>query len=341
MLKIDPRHVEAVRAAQDKTDLYPALQSAIELEHSTIPPYLTAWYSLEPGLNDEIGRLLRSVVVEEMLHMTLAANVLVALGGAPSIDGEDFVPHYPGPLPMGIGGDGFIVHIAPFSLPLVRDTFMVIEEPEHPIEIGTLMATAPTYRTIGEFYTALKEKIVELPASDFGHVDRQVPWPMGPLPGVLPIVDAASAGRAIDLIIRQGEGTNTDPFESPGEPSHYYRFGEIYNGSRLIRTKDGFSYGGEPIAFVSDGVYAMKPDPHPEQFAPGTYGRLLSDNFTAGYTALLTCLHAAFNGEPKRIDAAMGLMYQLRFMAQKLMSTPLTAGGLATGGPVYRFARMG
>lgn len=340
MLKIDPKYVEAVRAAEDKTDLYWLLQSAIELEHSTIPPYLTAWYSLKPGLNDEIGRLLRSVVIEEMLHMTLAANILVALGGAPSIDGEDFVPRYPGPLPMGIGGDGFVVHIAPFSLPLVRDTFMVIEEPEHPIEIGTLMAAAPSYRTIGEFYTALKDKIAELPASDFGHVERQVPWPMGPLPGILPIVDAESAGRAIDLIIRQGEGTSTDPFESPDESSHFYRFGEVYNGSRLIRTQDGFSYGGEPIAFVGDGVHAMKPDPTPEQFAPGTYGRLLSDNFTAGYSALLNSLHAAFNGDPKQIDAAMGLMYQLRFMAQKLMSTPLVAGERATGGPVYRYVKV-
>ena len=65
--------VEAVRAA---------LQSAIELEHSTIPLYLYALYSLDPAKNGVIAKIIQSVVVEEMLHMTLASNVMNALGGS-------------------------------------------------------------------------------------------------------------------------------------------------------------------------------------------------------------------------------------------------------------------
>lgn len=335
MIRLDPKWVEGVLSARAAADLYLYLQKAVELEHSTIPPYLTAYYSLKPGLNDGIAELVRSVAIEEMLHMTLAANILVSLGGAPSINGPGFVPKYPGPLPMGIGGKDFTVSIAPFSLELVKNTFMVIEEPEQPVPVGTLRAAPPHFRTIGEFYDALKQKLCELSDEDFGYTERQV---LGLFPKEVnfPITSSETACKAIDIIVRQGEGTSTDPFESPSDPAHYYRFGEIFYGSKLIRTGDGtFAYGGDPIAFVADGVFPMKPNPTADQFAPDTFGRLLSDNFTSGYIALLNALHRAFNGEPQHIAAAMGLMYQLRFLAQRLMSTPLEAGALPTAGPVY------
>ena len=47
------------------------LQNAIELEHSTIPPYLQALYSIKTGANLEVAKLIRSVVTEEMLHLSL------------------------------------------------------------------------------------------------------------------------------------------------------------------------------------------------------------------------------------------------------------------------------
>ncbi|MCB0847813.1 MAG: hypothetical protein KDE26_31385, partial [Bacteroidetes bacterium] len=110
MLKIDPKFVIGLRKATDIKEVHFYLQKAIELEHSTIPPYLTAMYSLIPGKNDEIAALIRSVVIEEMMHMTISANILIATGGAPKINTAGFIPSYPGPLPMGIG-DGLIVPI--------------------------------------------------------------------------------------------------------------------------------------------------------------------------------------------------------------------------------------
>jgi len=82
--------VQSVRAS---------LQNAIELEHATIPPYLYALYSLDAALNPGIAALIQSVVVEEMLHMTLSSNVLNALGGSPQIDRPGFIPAYPAPCP--------------------------------------------------------------------------------------------------------------------------------------------------------------------------------------------------------------------------------------------------
>ena len=73
----------AIRTVED---LREHLQWAIELEHSTLPPYLTALYSIKDGHNAEAAEVIQSVFLEEMLHMTLAANILNAVGGAPEID---------------------------------------------------------------------------------------------------------------------------------------------------------------------------------------------------------------------------------------------------------------
>src|SRR5665213_2756788 len=50
-------------------ELRSAFQTAIELEHSTIPPYLVALYSIKDGTNQVATQIIRSVVIEEMLHM--------------------------------------------------------------------------------------------------------------------------------------------------------------------------------------------------------------------------------------------------------------------------------
>src|SRR5713226_4987828 len=81
-----------------------ALQNAVKLEHATIPVYLYGLFSLQQDKNAAISEILQSVVVEEMLHMTLASNVLNAVGGSPQIDQPGFIPIYPGPLPGGVEG---------------------------------------------------------------------------------------------------------------------------------------------------------------------------------------------------------------------------------------------
>ncbi|HEX2254991.1 MAG TPA: ferritin-like protein [Thermoanaerobaculia bacterium] len=336
MLKIDPQYVRALQAAASKEELQVFLQNAIELEHATIPPYLTAMYSLRPGANEEISSLIRSVVIEEMLHMTISANILIATGGSPRINDPRFVPTYPGPLPMGIGGD-LVVPIQAFSKELVKNVFMEIEEPENPVPVSHGLLMTPEYVTIGQFYQAIQDKIRELGDGIFvvGPERQMLTW-FDPQE-LFPIVDVESANRALELVVIEGEGTSSDPFESPGEPAHYYRFGEIYYGRKLIATPDGYSYAGEPIAFDEEGVFPMIDNPQESDYAPGSQVALLSEIFTAGYSNLLNALHQTFNGAPERIDTAIGLMYQLRLQAQKLMSTPVEPGSERTAGPVYRY----
>ena len=50
-------------------NLQKQLQQAVELEFATIPLYLTSLYSIVEGCNSEIYDLVRSVVIQDMLHM--------------------------------------------------------------------------------------------------------------------------------------------------------------------------------------------------------------------------------------------------------------------------------
>ncbi|TRV81006.1 hypothetical protein FKN01_04490 [Streptomyces sp. 130] len=102
------------------------LYKGLQLEHATLPPYLTALYSLQPGKNSDAWHVIRVVAVEEMLHLTLVANVLNAVGGTPDLTKSGFVPNYPTRLPCG--PNYFEVHLLPFS-PDALDTFLNIERP--------------------------------------------------------------------------------------------------------------------------------------------------------------------------------------------------------------------
>src|SRR5260370_13048777 len=118
------------------------LYAALQLEHATIPPYLTALYSLHPGSNSDARHIVRVVVIEEMLHLSLVANVMNAVGGTPDLTQPGFVPRYPACLPDG--EQDFQVDLQPFSNDAVS-TFLQIEPPPHaPHEQSRLLPRSPT-----------------------------------------------------------------------------------------------------------------------------------------------------------------------------------------------------
>jgi ferritin-like protein len=339
MIKLQPGIISGIRAATSPEELGVYLQNAVELEHSTIPPYLTAMFSLRPGTNTQIARNIREIVIEEMLHMTIAANILIAIGGSPSINQPYFVPKYPGPLPMNIGD--LKVGIEAFSIDLVKRTFMDIEEPEHPVPVEEKAALeAPEFATIGAFYDAIKEQIKTLGPSIF--VKTSAPPQVVNSTWFSPdrlfaITDVETAWRAIDLIKLEGEGTSLSPFEAPGDPAHYYRFGEIAAGRRLVVTPTGFAYGGEPLLFDPAGVWPLRPNCKIDDFPPNTQARTRIDAFAYNYSALLNALHNSFNGDPAQLDAAIGLMYDLRTSAVALMETDTGDGSGQTVGPSFEY----
>lgn len=324
MLRVSRDIVEQVRSARVADHLHGHLQAAIKLEHATLPPYLTALYSIKPGSNEEAARAIRSIVIDEMLHMTIAANVLNAIGGKPQINGRKFIPDYPGPLPMGIGDD-LTVGLRPLSKDVLENTFMVIEEPEKPLRFGAqAKAGEPKYATIGEFYEAIIDKIEELGDCCFsgnGNSPQVVDARWFPAHELFAVSTAKDAKRALNLVIQQGEGTRTNPLDPGGGRAHYYRFAELLHGRRLVRDKkarNGYSYSGECIRLDAGGIWDLVENSKADMYEPGTRARRLANQFNFSYTSLLNVLHAAFNGQPSHIDRALGLMYSLRLQAQKM-----------------------
>lgn len=342
MIRLSRAVIEGVRQADTPEKLHVYLQNAIELEHSTIPPYLTAMFSLRSGTNHRIGTLIRSIVIQEMLHMSIAANILIAIGGRPQINNPAFIPKYPGPLPMDIGG--LIVGIEAFSMPVVKQTFMAIEQPEDEIPVRTpgLLEAAETYATIGEFYDAIKAQIRALGPSIFVQptAPPQVVAPHWFPPDKLyPITGPDSACRAIDLIKLEGEGTALTPYQSPDDPAHFYKFGSIVAGRELVTTPTGYAYAGAAIPFDPDGIWPLKPNCTIAEFAVGTQARTRIEQYAWNYSSLLNALHDAFNGEPARLDAAIGAMYDLRVVAVAMMQTVADPQTGQTVGPSYEYVK--
>jgi hypothetical protein len=277
-----------------------------------------------------------------MQHMTIASNILIAIGGQPKINEKGFIPEYPGSLPMNIGD--LRIGIEAFSIPLVKNVFMAIEEPEHPIPVtAALAAEQEKFATIGEFYDAVKEQITDLGPKIF--VNKQAPpqvlvsdyFP----PDILFAINGPDdANRAVDIIKNQGEGTSNDPFATPGDPAHFYKFGEIAAGKALVKTKTGFSYDGDPIPFDSSGVLPLRPDCRIADYPDGSQAKTRITQFAYSYSNMLNALHDVFNGNPDKLDAAIGLMYDLRTSAVSLMQTPDPTKPGYNAGPSFEYVQL-
>lgn len=323
MILLQSRAIEGLATAKKPEDVWPSLQQAIELEHATIPVYLYGLYSLDATKNAEIAQILQSVVIEEMLHMALASNVLNALGGSPAIGQPGFIPDYPGPLPGGVESD-LTVHLAPFSMDQLQ-TYLDIEQPENPLDFKVRAAReAADQITIGEFYTAISAAIAALGESAFVKPPRNQ---IGPdlMANCVIVHDVASAQKAINTIIEQGEGTSTSPEEVVGSGyAHYYRFMQIQKGKLLVKVPppENYVYGGAPVPFDPSGVYAVPSDPKAANYPAGSAQRFACDNFNYTYSSLLLALNSLFNGAnaQQQFNVALGLMMSLKGQAKAMMA---------------------
>ncbi len=318
-----------------------ALRHAIELEMGTIPPYLTALFSIKPGANAAAGAIIRSVVIEEMLHLSLACNMLNAVGGTPNLPAA--VLRYPSALPMGIGdepgGPEFIVPLARLSRASIK-TFMTIEEPEDRLRFPeTRLLAQAQYHTIGEFYEAVGELMVKLGEGIFtSDVSRQVTgWiDQHQLHAVLNLKDAL---KAIKLIVEQGEGTRQSPADASHELAHFYRFEQIHRHKSLDRdpaVPPGYKWGPPAIGLDDAGVWPMIKNPPKVPLPQGSEVARISDQFDGTFTLLINELQRTFSGQAGALGSAMAQMHALRIEAARLM--PLEVPGRnGTAGPRFLY----
>jgi CDGSH-type Zn-finger protein len=322
------------------------LQWAIELEHSTLPPYLCALYSLDPQRNREAVEVVSSVLIEEMLHLTLAANLLNAAGGRPVLDAPQFLPGFPATLPHG--DESFEVSLVPFGAEAL-ELFLKIERPsasEAPPE-------SERYETIGQFYAALEQGIRYLceelgeDAVFSGDPARQITsgFIYGGSGSIVAVTGLATALEALAEIVEQGEGVahrdvwdgDHDMFHPErDEVAHYFRFMELKVGRRYQHGDTPTSGPTGPgIKIDWRGVRPMQRNPRLSDQPVGSPIRVAQESFNHSYCGLLHLLDRAFNGSPRLLNVAVGAMYGLKAQAQTLMQMSVSEG--RTAGPTFEY----
>ncbi|RAG85781.1 hypothetical protein DN069_09745 [Streptacidiphilus pinicola] len=372
--------VDAPAPISTLKDLKAALQLAIGLELSTIPVYLTALYSLKEGHNTDVAVAIRSVVMEEMLHMTLAANVLNALGEVPCTAPVDFqsrrnlspIPAYPleSPLVSGIGK----LDLRPLTPEAVAG-FVRIEHPLHgAAELADIPLSSSGYRTIGQFYNAIDHALGDrtvCPDDAFEPL-RQVPGSAyyGGAGRVIEVTDRETARQAVRTILDQGEGLPEEYLHEPAKKvtdadrlgsgwqmySHYARFREIQTGRRF-RT-DQLAEDPPAGAMLLVDYSAV----HPALSVPRNFHTLGSseaaalDAFDLAYSELVDDVYLAFARRPRQVSSppvadpgrdrptlqpAVHGMYALKIRAITLMRTPNPAAPGRTLCPRFAYVPPG
>ena len=340
-----PNNHHRCRIIKDIDELREHLQTAIVIEHATIPTYLCALYSIKEGTNTYAYQVIQSVVMEEMLHMILAANILNAIGGQPAINTEALVPDYPTYLPHS--DKAFKVHLRKFSVEAI-DTFLNIEKPA---EKGA-PPEDENWQTIGQFYAAIEDALEELDAATdggifSGDVSKQLDENdyYGGGGKLFAVTDLKSAKLAIKEIVGQGEGINHDSildtdrlFGEEIDYAHYFKFNEIRLEKRYCpNDKPNDPPSGEVIDVDWNGAYNMQLDPKMSDYPEGSQLWQKSRDFNLTYTKLLDSLHHTCNGQKEKILEAVPLMYDLKYKAQDLMRTPYKDG--LTAGPSFELIR--
>ncbi|HET9024804.1 MAG TPA: ferritin-like domain-containing protein [Burkholderiaceae bacterium] len=248
---------------QDREELIYLLCEAAEFEHTVMCTYLYAQWSLKRDASEGVTatelaaierwrRSLGQVALEEMLHLSLVNNLLAAIGAAPHLWRPAF-PVRPGHFPADV-----LMTLMPFG-EAALDHFMFIERPEglkvadgagfshanhyRRIARPDLLAPSPQdYASQGHLYHGALHGLAHLAARlgedrvFVGHGQAQVgPEEFG-LPGLFRVDDLASAQRAIEEIVTQGEGAPAHRTDS-----HFARFSAIRQELDALRAaRPGF-----------------------------------------------------------------------------------------------------
>jgi hypothetical protein len=326
---------QACPGASGIKSLKRSLRAAIKLEFATIPPYLTAQWSIQNG-KDAVAVTIDEIVREEMGHMGLVCNMLVGLREFPDLATTAFVPVYPGPLPGGVNPSLMfgLRRLTPSQIKV----FMDIEYPEGgPISL----LAARTFETIGAFYAALRKafKVVNPPLDkthqrnvSASHVD------VHELDTLKKVLDA------IDVIRHQGEGSKKTP--KVGDPNselaHFYRFREVYVGSKYVYdpTTKTWGHTGPPVLMPVVRPMADIPKGGYQQADVSAAGWKLIKQFDETFTLMLKQLTLAWkdknaplgNGDP---GDPIDTMRELRKPAQSLMDLK-RSDNVSTYGPCFR-----
>jgi hypothetical protein len=340
------------------------LTEAAEIEHNLLCSYLYAAFSLKRGEEDGLSpaewaavqrwrNSVLGVAIEEMSHLALVNNLLVALGGAPHFDRSNL------PLPAGYHPAGFIIRLAPLTKATL-DHFIYLERPEdaavpegagryqrrplleRQMTPGTLSPSTPDYETIGEFYAEIRASLAEFGGTAahglFSNPEGQLSPATANLPGLLVVRTLKDALEAVDTIVEQGEGSSCGK-----ENCHFSRFQAMRSEWSALEAHNPSFVPHLPAAH--DPVM-RKPQAGLERIwiTESRAARLL-DLGNALYALTLTCLQHAYSpwleldSRKVLVEGAIGLMHAAATIGTRLASIPAQPGGSINAGLTFAVPR--
>jgi CDGSH-type Zn-finger protein/truncated hemoglobin YjbI len=342
---------EAPFVIEHREALIYMLCEAAELEHGIMCQYLFAAFSLkqrkDEGLTaeqvDAVTRwrgLIAHVATEEMLHLALVHNLLSAVGAAPHL-GRPNLPapahHYPA---------GVNLTLVPFGERALQH-FMFLERPEGMALEGAEGIDAPVhdaiplmaegdivpqlqdFATVGHLYRSIEQGLAHL-ADKFGERNLFVGPPRAQAttdnfqwPELVAVADLASAQRALDTILEQGEGAR-----GHWEQAHFGQFVRILDEYRTMLAADPDFDPVRPVMFAT--VRRCEHDDSVPQIGEPVTARC-TDLFNVGYEILLQMLERYF-AHTEETDAQLATIADATVNLMFSVLKPL--GGLITTLPI-------
>jgi hypothetical protein len=335
----------SVALTKTREQLIHLLTEAAELEHNLLCSYIYAAASLKKpkdGLSGPMAEAaarwrsaIMSIAVEEMTHLTLVNNLLVAIGGAARFDRPNF------PVAEGYHPARIVIRLERFNRSTLQHFIFlerppdsdVVESPDYLPKMeyartSVVSGVAPgtlDYDTVGEFYANIRQLICDL-SEDLGSElfvnpsgDRQIGPALVNLPGVRIIRDRATALAAVNTIVDQGEGASRND-----EHSHFSRFRGIQDEWRSTGLKDfdpAFPAATSPALRkpVGDAVHRV--------WITNPQAADILDVANAGYGLMLNCLEQAYSPlldatRKPFIEAALHLMKAIIALSEQLARLP-------------------
>ena len=290
---------------QSRGQLWFLLAEAAQLEHMIMCQYLFAGYSLRDAGEftgeqaDAVKRWrgeLQDIAIQEMLHLALVANLMSATGAAPTFTRPNF-PHTSGYFP-----GCFQFRLLPFGEQALIH-FLYQERPEgldlsdadvcahpaapvpEPVSESEEFPRPQEFATIGQLYRGIELGLDRLtgvlgePVLFCGSPRAQVTPELLNWPQVVPVTGLASARKAIDEIIEQGEGARGEWREA-----HYGRFLRMHDELTALRRADPAFQPARPVL----AVYERQPYDvrQPQPIVTDPRARETAELCNLGYAAL-------------------------------------------------------
>jgi CDGSH-type Zn-finger protein/truncated hemoglobin YjbI len=289
------------------------LCEASELEHGIMCQYLYAAFSLKQseaeGLTKEEAEAtqrwrkhISHIATQEMLHLSLVQNLLSAIGAAPHLSRRNF------PQPATNYPAGVHLALLPFGEAALRH-FMFLERPEGmdladadgmaafgraapSMQHGEIVPRAQDFATVGHLYRSIEQGFADL-AGKLGEEQLFAGPPQAQAteadfgwPELVAVTDVASAQRAIDEILEQGEGPR-----GHWKDAHFGQFVEILDEYLDLREANPAFDPVRPVIPVN-----VRPAERDEDvpLASDPLTRQVMDLFNVSYEILLLMLQRFF-----------------------------------------------